>query len=268
VTTADGKPFAPFKTVILAGGFGTRLAERTDEMPKPMVEVGGRPMLWHILKIYSHFGFNDFLIATGYRSDVIKRFFLEYRDHASDLMIDYVNNRLDRLTEPVEPWRVALIHTGDETATGGRLRRLTAHLNNERFFMTYGDGVANIDLRALLEFHEQHGRLATFAAVHHPSPFGHPRLEGDRATSFCEKPDPGGQWISGGFFVLEPDVLSYIDGDATSFENDSLPRLAADDQLMAYRHEGFWHPMDTLRDVRNLNQMWNQPAAPWKVWTE
>ena len=259
--------FGPMKVVILAGGFGTRLAERTDEMPKPMVEVGGRPILWHILKIYGHFGFNDFLIACGYRGDQIKRFFLDYRQQTSDLVIDYVHDRVDRLTPAAEPWRVALIDTGDETATGGRIKRLAEHVGDRTFLMTYGDGLADIDIHQLLAFHRNHGRLATLTVVKTPSPFGRPTLDGDRVTAFAEKPLAPNQWISGGFFVLEPEVLSYIDDDATSFEIHSLPRLAADDQLMAYRHEGFWHPMDTLRDVRTLNRMWSQPAPPWKVWT-
>jgi glucose-1-phosphate cytidylyltransferase len=254
------------RVVILAGGHGTRLAERTDEMPKPMVEVGGMPILWHILKIYSHFGFNDFLIACGYKAEVIKRFFLEYRDRACDLVIDYRRNTVHKLNGSIEPWRIALLDTGAETLTGGRLRRVADHLRASTFLMTYGDGVADIDLPRLIAFHRDHGRLATFTAVHPPPRFGLPQLAGDRVIAFEEKPDRGTEWINGGFFVLEPDVLDLLDGDATSFEAHTLPELARRAQLMAYRHDGFWHPMDTLRDVRSLNAMCASDSAPWRLW--
>lgn len=253
--------------VILAGGFGTRLAERTDELPKPMVEIGGRPILWHILKIYSHFGFHDFFIACGYKAAVIKRFFLEYRDQQSNLIIDYRQDTVDRVCRRIEPWRVNLIDTGDTTNTGGRLKRLAPLLSEGTFLMTYGDGVADVDIAQLLRFHRSHGKLATVTTVHPPSRFGLPQLDGDRVRSFEEKPNQDSEWINGGFFVLEPRVLEAISGDSASFEIEVLPKLAKDGQLMAFRHEGFWQPMDTLRDVRNLNGMWLD-RPPWKVWAD
>ena len=257
---------APCKVVILAGGFGTRLAEQTDELPKPMVQVGGRPILWHILKIFSHFGFNDFLIAGGYKSEAIKRFFLEYREQMSDLVFDFANDKVQRIDGNIEPWRIAIIDTGEQTMTGGRLRRLARHVGNATFMMTYGDGVASVDLTALLRFHKKHRKLATFTAVRNPSMFGVPLLDGDRVVRFAEKQPGPNDWINGGFFVLEPKVMEYIADDSTSFEFHSMSRLAEEGQLMAYRHEGFWHPMDTLRDVRKLNTLWAQSQAPWKVW--
>ena len=264
-TAAHGS-FGPCKVVILAGGFGTRLAERTDELPKPMVEIGERPILWHILKIYSHFGFNDFLIACGYRSETIKRFFLEYREQMSDLVFDFAGGKIDQLDGRIEPWRVAVLDTGAETMTGGRIKRLAAHLGQSTFMMTYGDGVADVNLSALLKFHKSHGRLATFTAVRRPSQFGVPTLKGDQVVRFAEKPAGDTDWISGGFFAMEPGVIQYIPGDATNFELESMRRLAEDGELMAYKHEGFWQPMDTLRDVRKLNSLWESSNPPWKVW--
>lgn len=255
------------KVVILAGGFGTRLAEHTDEIPKPMVEVGGRPILWHILKIYSQFGFNDFLIAGGYKSEVIKRFFLEYREQMSDLLFDFTEGTVERINTHIEPWRVGVIDTGPESMTGGRILRLRDHIGNSSFMMTYGDGVADVNLDALLAFHRRHGKLATFTAVQRPSQFGVPAIEGDRVVRFAEKPTNETEWISGGFFVLEPAVMDYIRDDSTNFELESLKRLAEEGQLMAYRHSGFWQPMDTLRDVRKLNALWSEGKATWKVWS-
>ncbi len=260
--------FGPCKVIILAGGFGTRLAEHTDELPKPMVQVGNRPMLWHILKIYSHFGFNDFLIAAGYKSGVIKRFFLEYREQMSDLVFDFASGQIERSNAAIEPWRVAVIDTGTDTLTGGRIRRLAGNIGPGPFMMTYGDGVADIDLAALMRFHQSHGRLATVTVVRRPSQFGVPTLQGDQVVRFAEKPVDEGDWISGGFFVLQPQVLQYISGDDTNFELESMRRLAADGQLMAFRHNGFWQPMDTLRDLRRLNSLWANADAPWKVWPE
>ena len=260
-------PFGPMKVVILAGGFGTRLAEHTDEIPKPMVEVGGRPILWHILKIYSHFGLNDFLIAGGYKSEVIKRFFLEYREQMSDLLFDFTSGTVERINTHIEPWRVGVIDTGPESMTGGRIKRLQPHLGDQPFMMTYGDGVADVDLNALLAFHRRHGKLATFTAVQRPSQFGVPAIDGDRVVRFAEKPTNEAEWISGGFFVLEPRVMDYIHDDGTNFELESLKRLAEEGQLMAYRHKGFWQPMDTLRDVRELNALWAEGKATWKVWS-
>lgn len=259
------------QVVILAGGFGTRLAEKTDELPKPMVEVGGKPILWHILKIYSHHGFNNFVIACGYKAEAIKRFFLEYRDRTSDLFIDYPRNSVERIDHPgtIDPWRIGLIDTGPETLTGGRLKRLAPHLGSRTFLMTYGDGVSDVDLQSLVAFHRSHGKLATFTAVHPPPRFGLPEIDEQGCVrAFAEKPATAGEWINGGFFILEPGVMDYIENDATSFETDSLAALARDGQLMAYRHEGFWHPMDTLRDLRNLNRMWTSNEAPWNVWSE
>ena len=264
----DADRFGPCKVVILAGGFGTRLAEHTDELPKPMVEVGGRPILWHILKIYSHFGFNDFVIAGGYRVDVIKRFFRDYRDQMSDLVFDYSRGTVDRINTHIEPWRVAVIDTGAETMTGGRLKRLQQQLGTRPFMMTYGDGVADIDVNALLAFHKSHGKLATFTAVRKPTSFGIPVLQGDRAVKFAEKPPGDSEWINGGFLVLEPAVVDRIPGDATNFELKTLSELAEGGELMAYRHTGFWQPMDTLRDVRLLNSLWSSADnPPWKVWS-
>jgi glucose-1-phosphate cytidylyltransferase len=265
----DGSPsrFGPMKVVILAGGFGTRLAEHTDEIPKPMVEVGGRPILWHILKIYSQFGFNDFLIAGGYKSEAIKRFFLEYREQMSDLLFDFTEGTVERINTHIEPWRVGVVDTGPESMTGGRILRLREHIGNSSFMMTYGDGVADVNLDALLAFHRRHGKLATFTAVQRPSQFGVPAIEGDRVVRFAEKPTNETEWISGGFFVLEPAVMDYIRDDSTNFELESLKRLAEEGQLMAYRHTGFWQPMDTLRDVRKLNALWSEGKATWKVWS-
>ncbi len=256
----------PHKVIVLAGGFGTRLAEHTDEMPKPMVEIGGRPILWHILKIYSYYGFNDFLIACGHKGWLVKRYFLEYRERMCDLRIDYVQDRIERLHQTVEPWRIALIDAGDGTMTGGRVKRLKSYLDDGTFLLTYGDGLGDIDIPRLLAFHQSHGRLATFTVVRRPSQFGCPILEGDRVVSFVEKPNEPDGWINGGFLVLEPGVVDYIDSDSTSLEFDTLPRLAENNELMAYRHEGFWHAMDTLRDVRRLNKMWASDQARWKLW--
>jgi|SRR5438552_3161609 len=266
ISSSKGDQFGPCKVIILAGGFGTRLAEHTDEVPKPMVRVGERPILWHILKIYSHFGFNDFLIACGYKSDLVKRFFLEYRDQMSDLVFDFTTGKIERLDGKIEPWRVAVIDTGPETLTGGRIRRLAGNVGSSTFMMTYGDGVADVNLAALLKFHKSHGKLVTFTAVRKPSQFGVPTLRGEQVVRFAEKPATDTDWISGGFFAMEPAVMKYIEGDATNFELESMRQLAEDGELMAFRHEGFWQPMDTLRDVRNLNSLWDSPTPPWKLW--
>lgn len=258
--------FGPARVVILAGGYGTRLAEQTNLMPKPMVEIGGMPILWHILKIYSHFGFNDFMVACGYKAELIKQFFLAYREQHTDFVVDYVQDSIVRLSDGIEPWRIGLVDTGLDTMTGGRLGRLGEHLRDRTFMMTYGDGVGDIDIRKLYEFHKSHGKLATLTTVRRPSQFGHMRFEGDLVRVFEEKPEAA-DWINGGFFVLEPAVLDLLEGDPTIFEQHTLPRLASDGQLVAFRHEGFWKPMDTLRDVRSLNSMWAEPDPPWKVWT-
>ena len=274
--TGQNDRLGPCKVVILAGGYGTRLAERTDEMPKPMVEIGGWPILWHILRTYSHYGFNEFLIAGGYKYEIIKRFFLEYHHRDDDVLIDFAADDVKRLARANrtetrahdEPWRVGVIDTGNETMTGGRIRRLANHLTDGTFLLTYGDGLSDVDIGEVLRFHRCHGRLATLTAVRQRSQFGRPQLDGERVTTFAEKPHDSGEWINAGFLALEPQVLRYIHTDQSSFETDVLPMLAADDQLRAYRHEGFFQPMDTLRDVRHLNGMWNADRAPWKVWDE
>ena len=268
MTRSDNQDFSSLKVVILAGGFGTRLAEHTDDLPKPMVEIGGLPILWHILKLYSHFEFGDFIIACGYKAMDIKRFFLEYRYRHNNLLIDYARDSVTQLGDNIDNWRIGLFDTGIETLTGGRLKRLSSQIGNQTVLMTYGDGLSNVDLPALVAFHRSHGKLATFTAVHPPPRFGRPRLEDDRVVTFDEKPNDADDWINGGFFVLEPGVLEYIEGDQTAFEREPLEKLATDGQLMAYRHNHFWHPMDTLRDVRNLNNMWNCGQPPWKVWDQ
>jgi len=256
------------KVVILAGGLGTRLSEETQVRPKPMAEIGEHPILWHIMKLYSHYGFDDFVICLGYKGYVIKEYFANYFLHNSDVTFDLRDQTTQVHQNSVEPWRVTLVDTGAETQTGGRLKRVAPYLGGERFMMTYGDGVADVDVPSLLAFHEVQGRLATVTAVQPPGRFGTLDLAADDTTveSFVEKPRGDGAWMNGGFFVLEPDVLGYIDGDETLFEHEPLERLAADGQLSAYRHEGFWQPMDTLRDKRALEDLWDSGQAPWKTW--
>lgn len=255
------------KTIILAGGMGTRLAEETAFKPKPMAEIGGKPILWHIINIYASFGFDEFLIALGYRGEAIKRYFLEFYMFNSDLVVDLSRGHSEPLGESRLPsWRVQLVDTGDVTQTGGRIKRLQQLIANERFMLTYGDGVADVDVKRLLSFHQSHGKLATVTAVRPPARFGSLVFDGELVTEFTEKPQAGEGWINGGFFVLEPAVLDYIDGDDTSFEHGPLERLAAEGQLVAFKHEGFWQCMDTLRDLRLLNHLWDSEAPPWKVW--
>jgi glucose-1-phosphate cytidylyltransferase len=256
------------KVAILAGGLGSRLAEETEAKPKPMVEIGGRPILWHIMKYYAHFGLSDFVIALGYRGEVIKRWMVDYANRTSDLAVSFS----DRTVTPLggaevdgTDWRVSMIDTGQGTATGGRIKRLGPHLGTGTFMLTWGDGVSTVDLRALLAFHRSHGRLATVTAVRPPARFGHLELDGDQIVEFSEKPQVGEGWINGAFFVLEPEVLEYIDGDDTLFEREPLERLAAESQLMAYRHYDFWQCMDTIRDRKLLEELW-ETKAPWKVW--
>lgn len=254
------------KTVILAGGMGSRLSEETNVRPKPMVEIGGQPMIWHIMSLYSAAGFNEFVVALGYKGDFIKSYFLNYYQLRKDFTVDLADGAVQVYDGRHENWRVHLIDTGLETDTGGRLRRLKRVLGNETFMMTYGDGVAGIDIRELVAFHRRHGRLATVTAVRPAARFGALRLEGDRVDGFLEKAQVGEGWINGGFFVLEPGVMDYLEGDRTIWEREPLERLAADGQLVAYRHSGFWQCMDTLRDVRLLNTLWERGDAPWAVW--
>jgi glucose-1-phosphate cytidylyltransferase len=253
--------------VILAGGQGTRLREETNFRPKPMVEIGGRPVLWHIMKMYDHFGFRRFIFPVGYLGEVIKAYFLSYADRHADFTINTLSGQLLRHDNPPESWDVTVIDTGLETMTGGRVRRLGAHLTG-RFMVTYGDGVANVAIDRLLAFHEGHGRIATVTAVRPPSRFGALTLEGDRVAEFSEKPQAEAGWINGGFFVFERTMLDYLTSDDSVLEREPLERLARDGQLMAYRHEGFWEPMDTQRDLNNLNRQWSEGAAPWRVWDD
>ncbi|WP_135466156.1 glucose-1-phosphate cytidylyltransferase [Crenalkalicoccus roseus] len=251
------------RAVILAGGYGTRLMEETEARPKPMVEIGGRPILWHIMKIYLANGISEFVIPLGYKGYMIKEFFANYRLHTSDVTFDYSRNEMLTHDRRAESWKVTLVDTGLTTMTGGRLRRLRDYLGDEPFCMTYGDGVARLDIQKVIAFHLSHGRLATVIAVHPPSRFGSLDLQGDRVRAFREKPPAGENRINGGFFVLSPRVLDYIEGDHTVFEKEPLERLAADGELMAWRHDDFWFSMDTLRDKKQLEEMWAQGQAPW-----
>jgi glucose-1-phosphate cytidylyltransferase len=257
---------ARLKTVILAGGLGTRLSEETIIRPKPMVELGGRPILWHIMKLYGHFGINDFVVCLGYKGYTIKEYFANYFVHNSDITIDLRNNELKVHQNSSEPWTVTLVDTGDDTATGGRLRRIRQHVDGETFCFTYGDGLADIDIAALIEFHRQQKTHATLTAVQPPGRFGVIDIDEDKIRDFAEKPPGDGSWINGGFFVLEPTVFDLIDGDATSWERGPLETLARSGQLSAFRHAGFFHPMDTMRDKTYLEELWSSGHAPWNVW--
>ena len=254
------------KVVILAGGFGTRLQEETSLKPKPMVEIGRRPILWHIMNMYAAQGYPEFLIALGYKGEIIKNYFLNYYYLRNGITVHLGNGGVDIHDGEREDWTVHLLDTGLETQTGGRIKRLAPHIGNETFMMTYGDGVANIDLARLLAFHKAHGRLATVTAVRPPARFGGLSLDKSLVKRFMEKPQIGQGWINGGFFVLEPNVIDYIDGDDAIFERAPLERLAHDGQLAAYQHDDFWQCMDTLRDKRFLESLWAGGAAPWKVW--
>ena len=251
------------KVVILAGGLGTRLQEETVARPKPMVEIGGRPILWHIMHIYAAHGFREFVVALGYRAEVVRSYFLHYHYVGRNFSINLADGTTRMHGGDVEDWLVHLVYTGADTQTGGRIRRLRDWVGSEPFLLTYGDGVADVDLGELVAFHRAHGRLATVTAVRPPSRFGGLGLDGDAVAHFEEKPQLGEGWINGGFFVLEPQVLDYIDGDATLWEREPLERLAAEGELRAFRHEGFWQPMDTLRDVRQLESLWASGTAPW-----
>ncbi len=254
------------KTVILAGGRGTRLAEETGIRPKPMVEIGGKPILWHILRFYASHGFTEFLVACGYKGEMIKEYFHNFYTHNSDFFVNLNDGTETIVSANGLSWQVGLIDTGLDTMTGGRLRRLARWLCDDTFMVTYGDGLSNVDLRALLAFHCSHGKLATVTAVRPPSRFGALTLDGPMVREFKEKPQAGEGWINGGFFVFEPGLFDYLDGDHTSLEREPLERLAADRQLMAFRHPGFWQPMDTLRDKELLESYWSSGEAPWKTW--
>ncbi len=256
------------KAVILAGGLGTRLSEETSVRPKPMVEVGSQPILWHILKIYSSHGINDFVVCCGYKGEVIKDYFVNYVMRHSDLTVDVKRNEIELIDGVREPWRVTLVDTGQSTMTGGRLLRVREHLNDETFCMTYGDGLGDIDISDLIAFHKQSGSSATLTAVQPPGRFGAFTLADDETmiSSFREKPSGEGAWISGGYFVLEPTVFDYLSDDSTVWEREPLTKLAHDGKLGAYKHDGFWQPMDTLREKTYLEELWDSGEAPWKLW--
>ena len=256
------------KAVILAGGFGTRISEESSIKPKLMVEIGGKPILWHIMKVYSSYGINDFVICCGYKSHVVKEYFANYHLHCSDITFDLENNAMEVHTNRVEPWKVTLVETGDSTMTGGRLKRVKDYIGDGTFCFTYGDGVSDVDIGALLAFHKAQDALATLTAVQPPGRFGAFKLEHDetRISSFKEKPDGDGAWVNSGFFVLEPAVIDYIEDDSTVWEKDPMETLAGNNELSAFRHHGFWQPMDTLRDKHVLEDLWQSGKAPWKVW--
>ena len=255
------------KVGILAGGHGTRLAEETEIKPKPMVEIGGRPILWHIMMHYSCFGYREFVIALGYKGEVIKRYMVDYCSLNANLTVNLKAGRVDlHDTDGIQDWTIQLIDTGLNTMTGGRIKRLQPYMGNETFMLTWGDGVSTVDLSRLLAFHRAHGRLITMTAVRPPARYGHMEFDGDRIREFTEKPQTAEGWINGAFFVVEPQVFDYIDGDDTQFEKEPLERLAADGELMAYKHDGFWQCMDTRRDKYVLEKLWDSGEAPWKIW--
>lgn len=254
------------KTVILAGGLGTRISEETLLRPKPMIEIGGYPILWHIMKIYSSFGLNDFIICLGYKGYMAKEYFSNYFLHMSDVTFDFTDNKMEVHRRNAEPWRVTLIDTGELTMTGGRLKRVREYLDDDTFCFTYCDGVGNINIRELINFHEQQKTLATVTAVQPPGRFGALDVEQNKIVRFDEKPQGDGTWVSCGYFVLSPRILDYIDGDHTSWEKQPLERLAKEGQLAAFKHKGFWGPMDTQRDKNQLEELWNVNKAPWKIW--
>ena len=254
------------KAIILAGGLGTRISEETSTRPKPMIEIGGKPILWHIMKTYSSHGIHDFIICCGYKGYVIKEYFANYFLHMSDVTFDMESNKMEVHQRSAEPWKVTLVDTGDETMTGGRIKRVANYIGNEDFCCTYGDGVGDIDITRLVAFHKHHGKLATLTATQPPGRFGALELSGIDILKIQEKPRGDGSWINGGFFVLSPKVLDYIEGDQTLWEKEPLERLALSGQLSAYLHHGFWQPMDTLRDKTHLEELWADRKAPWKTW--
>jgi glucose-1-phosphate cytidylyltransferase len=254
------------KAVILAGGYGTRLSEETTVRPKPMVEIGGKPILWHIMKIFSAYGIHEFIVCCGYKGDMIKEYFSKYFLQMSDITFDMKDNKMKVHTNGADPWKVTLVDTGEKTMTGGRLKRVRDYICKETFCFTYGDGVSDIDIGKLIEFHGNQKTYATLTAVQPPGRFGILSLEKNRVINFREKPHGDGAWINGGFFVLEPEVMDYIEEDASVWEQEPLMRLADEKMLSAYRHHGFWHPMDTLRDKHVLEELWQSGKAPWKKW--
>lgn len=255
------------QAVILAGGLGTRISEETHLKPKPMIEIGGKPILWHILKMYSAHGVNNFIICCGYKGYLIKEYFANYFLHMSDVTFDMASNRMEVHHKHAEPWKVTLVDTGEDTMTGGRLKRVADYLKGtEAFCFTYGDGVADVDITAAIKYHKSHGKLATVTAVQPPGRYGSLAMEGKAVRGFIEKPRGDGGWINGGFFVLSPKVIDHIAGDDTSWELEPMAKLAADDQLRAFEHTGFWQPMDTLREKNLLESLWDSGKAPWKIW--
>jgi glucose-1-phosphate cytidylyltransferase len=254
------------KVVILAGGLGTRISEETTLRPKPMIEIGGKPILWHLMKIYSAHGINDFIICLGYKGYMIKEYFANYFLHMSDVTIDLTKNRTEVHQNSAEPWRITMVDTGESTMTGGRLKRVRRYLDDEDFCFTYGDGVGNVDVTSLIQFHKEQRTLATLTATQPPGRFGALNMDQRKITSFREKPQGDGGWINGGFFVLSPKVIDYIEGDASIWEREPMERLATEGQMSAYLHRGFWQPMDTLRDKNHLEELWATGSAPWKVW--
>jgi len=254
------------KAVILAGGYGTRISEETHLKPKPMIEIGGKPILWHIMKTYSSYGINEFIICCGYKGYIVKEYFANYFLHMSDVTFDMKNNKMEVHRKSAEPWMVTLVDTGLETMTGGRLKKVKDFVNNETFCFTYGDGVSNVDISKLIEFHKNNKTIATVTAVQPPGRFGTLDISGNKITDFKEKPAGDGNWINGGFFVLDPKVFGYIDGDSTIWERQPLEKLAEEGQLSAYKHTDFWQPLDTLRDKTYLENLWNSGKPPWKIW--
>jgi glucose-1-phosphate cytidylyltransferase len=255
------------KVVILAGGLGTRLSEETVLKPKPMVEIGGMPILWHIMKTYSKYGFNDFVVCLGYKGFVVKEYFANYFIHKSDVTIDLKSNSVEVHDTQAEPWKITLVDTGDNSMTGGRIKRIQKHIGNETFMLTYGDGVADININTLVDFHKKNNKYCTVTAVQPSGRFGLLNInEENQVNSFFEKPKGDGSWINGGYFVCEPQIFDFIDGDETIWEKNPMERIATEGQMCAFKHQGFWRPMDTLKDKMDLNDMWNQNNAPWKIW--